>query len=964
MSTQDVKIKLGVDGVQDASGKFEKIQDSVKKLGKEVDKTAGSLSKLEKAEVATAKAAAYLYQFTKNPVATASQGMSSLIKNIGSVGVAATALGGAVVTAGVALFNMTKNAAEAVQQFQNLSYETGISSERLQALEKVSKSYGLNINLGNTIANLNKQLVEGGGDFTKALVNQGIALRDSKGNYKDAITLLDELRAKYVHIQDPARRAAELSKALGPKNRELIALMMNATDGIEAAVAKVEKSGRVYSEETQKNLKSFRDALSSLGDTWDWLKTKMTSGIGAAYEGLTFAITAALNAVRGVKTVTDAQVDLADVKKQLFKPEVLKRYHEEIKKQIAEEFGAAYADSDLGKMRIDEMMLEMRKSVQNSKDINKLKDMLARYAAETANPAENSGLSAGIEAFVERQKLIAQGTKDFLDLRLQILDEQKKFDQMINDKVNLGAGGEEAIAAQAKKLAAMKDKLAQLEAAPKDNPADLAAAQKEADRLAALQKKADEELRKAKLAREASLQSAMTKAQEQEEKERYDRGEINLREYYARRNELAEKQGKAEAAALLHELQKLQSELSELPENSPEATEKQAAIEKAAQALHAKIIQNGTERRALAAEEARETESYQKQVREFEEEIARLQMDRFEQARKEIADRAHNLEELMTKLGRLPHEIAASVSDYVAAASQQVEFAKIEQKAQDAFDEIARARQKINLEVEAGLIFAFEGEQRIMELERERLPLLWQIAEAMRAAAVTPEQIQSAEDFKFSVEKLAVGTDKAAQEMAKFKQNIEGALTSDLTNWFTSGIQGAENMKDAFRGLALSVVQSLQQMVTQMLVTLAVQSMLKAVGGFAGGGQVPVTAASGGMIHGPGTGTSDSIPAWLSNGEYVVRASAVAIPGVKELLDDINYGMRPVSVRRPRTRFAAGGLVDVPSGGGGEKIAGLGATIALDRGLLLKEFKADPEFARLIVGTIGNNKKGVKGALS
>jgi hypothetical protein len=42
-----------------------------------------------------------------------------------------------------------------------------------------------------------------------------------------------------------------------------------------------------------------------------------------------------------------------------------------------------------------------------------------------------------------------------------------------------------------------------------------------------------------------------------------------------------------------------------------------------------------------------------------------------------------------------------------------------------------------------------------------------------------------------------------------------------------------------------------------------------------------------GGVRGPGTGTSDSIPAMLSNGEYVLRASAVNAVGVP-LLDEIN----------------------------------------------------------------------------
>ena len=45
--------------------------------------------------------------------------------------------------------------------------------------------------------------------------------------------------------------------------------------------------------------------------------------------------------------------------------------------------------------------------------------------------------------------------------------------------------------------------------------------------------------------------------------------------------------------------------------------------------------------------------------------------------------------------------------------------------------------------------------------------------------------------------------------------------------------------------------------------------------------------ATGGHVNGPGTGTSDSIPAYLSNGEYVVRAAAVNQYG-KDFFDGLN----------------------------------------------------------------------------
>ncbi|MEV5163835.1 hypothetical protein AB0K66_04300 [Streptomyces werraensis] len=75
-------------------------------------------------------------------------------------------------------------------------------------------------------------------------------------------------------------------------------------------------------------------------------------------------------------------------------------------------------------------------------------------------------------------------------------------------------------------------------------------------------------------------------------------------------------------------------------------------------------------------------------------------------------------------------------------------------------------------------------------------------------------------------------------------------------------------------------------------------------GNYADGGQVRgeiLAVPFGGPVVGPGTATSDSVPAWLSNGEYVIRASAVERYGLA-MFDALNA-----------ERFAAGGYA---SGGG------------------------------------------------
>lgn len=74
--------------------------------------------------------------------------------------------------------------------------------------------------------------------------------------------------------------------------------------------------------------------------------------------------------------------------------------------------------------------------------------------------------------------------------------------------------------------------------------------------------------------------------------------------------------------------------------------------------------------------------------------------------------------------------------------------------------------------------------------------------------------------------------------------------------------------------------------------------------------------ARGGSVWGAGTATSDSIAAWLSNGEYVINAKAASI--FRPLLDLINYGGNVGTIMRNAfsrglPAFARGGPVTMPS---------------------------------------------------
>jgi hypothetical protein len=117
-----------------------------------------------------------------------------------------------------------------------------------------------------------------------------------------------------------------------------------------------------------------------------------------------------------------------------------------------------------------------------------------------------------------------------------------------------------------------------------------------------------------------------------------------------------------------------------------------------------------------------------------------------------------------------------------------------------------------------------------------------------------------------------------------------------------------------------TAVEAAQSIATALGLAGKSGASVPGVGGGAadlGGTTGPAVAnASGGYIRGPGSGTSDSIPARLSNGEFVMRAAAVSKLGVGFLnhLNNAGYAMgglvgQALGFSPSLPSFAGGGLV-------------------------------------------------------
>ncbi len=151
---------------------------------------------------------------------------------------------------------------------------------------------------------------------------------------------------------------------------------------------------------------------------------------------------------------------------------------------------------------------------------------------------------------------------------------------------------------------------------------------------------------------------------------------------------------------------------------------------------------------------------------------------------------------------------------------------------------------------------------------------------------------------------------------------------------------------------------------------LATAIMKKIAGVFSDGGQVggAQKKATGGVLGGIGTGTSDSNLAWFSRGEYLVRAAVVREPGVLRHLEDLNRrGVQalvqtPVLIEAAVPRFAEGGLVDGPAPTDPQASKDSQLLIGLEEGLILRHLES-PAGQRILVKAMAKNRRAVRSAL-
>ncbi|MBX6756582.1 tape measure protein [Cupriavidus gilardii] len=253
-------------------------------------------------------------------------------------------------------------------------------------------------------------------------------------------------------------------------------------------------------------------------------------------------------------------------------------------------------------------------------------------------------------------------------------------------------------------------------------------------------------------------------------------------------------------------------------------------------------------------------------------------------------------------------EGAATVGRLIDVKAAAADLADYERQFNDALSRMRASEESINLQRQSGLLSESQARQQILSLHRQTGQSLDALLPQLEASAtaIGPDAVARVQAWKNEIAQVKLVVDDVAMA-------IDGAVQDGFAQLFQDIGSGAKSAKEAFADFGRSVLQTINRIASQKLAEALFGSLMGGgAAGSAGGLGALISSffgfASGGYVTGPGTSTSDSIPARLSHGEYVVNARAVSRLGVS-FLDAINGLSAGPRVAGGRLAFAAGGLV-------------------------------------------------------
>ena len=753
-----------------------------------------------------------------------------------------------------------KNAIDAADQLNKLSQKIGISVEALSTLRFAAQLSDVSLEtLQKGIKGLSQNITEantGIGDGAQVFEALGISVRNADGSMKSTEAVLLQVADVFATLEDGAVKTALAVKLFGKSGMDMIPFLNQGAAGITQLTAEAERLGLKLTTETARSAEAFNDNLTALKASSSSLGIALARDFLPELTNITNAMREAANEAGTLKALW---VGLGGIGNLVFNGTEIKRARDEVAR-IQELVDSTRKKVDTGKAPVPFMPFDVK---FNDGAMATLRKNLAQWEQELA------GAKKRLDDLTSPKRPEEKTPTGKPNEDMQRIACVVSGGQWVNGKCEKkSAGGTE------------KD----------TTGAQLAVVKAQAESEFKVLK---EGLDLQKTALDRSLDDRL----------------VSIRDYYGRKTQIEQQAIDQELSAKQQELA-AQSAVAAGGKDEAQRLRAKAEVKK----LEGEITVLNMKRGEV---EVANAHAAAKAEKELADELVRVR-DRLAEVRGGTggdvtrARLEREYQPLIEKLQRIGDTTgAADVGRLINVEADLAELARLERQYGVVTERMAIRERELQVQKDAGMLTETQMRRSVLELHQQTatevdglIPKMQELA----ASTGSEEAINRVARLKVEVAGLKTEADDVATR-------INGDVENAFATMFEQIGSGAKSAKDAFADFARSVISAINRIAAQKIAEELFGGMSKGGGGASGGLGGLISGlfqwagfASGGYVTGPGTTTSDSIPARLSAGEYVLRAEAVRRVGV-EFLHALNGGLAAPRWLGPRLAFADGGLV-------------------------------------------------------
>ena len=756
---------------------------------------------------------------------------------------------------------MIKSAIDAADHLNKLSQKIGISVEALSTLRFAAQLSDVSLeSLQKGIKSLSQNITEantGIGDVAQLFEALGISVKNADGSMKSTEDVLLQVANVFANLEDGAVKTALAVKIFGKSGMDMIPFLNQGAAGINQLTAEAERLGLKLTTETARSAEAFNDNLTALKASSSSLGIALARDFLPELTNITNAMREAANEAGILKALW---VGLGGVGNLIFNGTEIKRARDEVAR-IQELVDSTRKKVDTGKSAVPFMPFDVK---FNDGAMATLRKNLAQWEQELARAKQNLDALTSPKR-PEEKTPTGKPTEDMQRMACVV-----SGGQWVNGKCEKKAAGGPEKDTTGAQLTVIK-------------------AQAESEF-----KVLKEGLDLQKTALDRSLDDRL----------------VSIRDYYTQKTQIEQQDIDQELGAKQQELS-AQSTVVVGGKDEAQRLRAKAEVKK----LEGEITVLNMKRGEI---EIANAHAAAKAEKELADELARVR-DRLAEIRGGSggdvtqARLEREYQPLIDKLQRLGDTTgAADVGRLINVEADLAELAKLERQYQNVTDRMSIRERELQVQKEAGMLTESQMRREVLSLHQQTaaevdgmIPKMQELA----ASTGSEEAINRVSRLKVEVAGLKTVADDVATR-------INGDVENAFTTMFEQIGSGAKSASDAFGDFARSVLSAINRIAAQKIAEELFGGMNKGgtggLGGLISGLFQSAGFASGGYVTGPGTATSDSIPARLSAGEYVLRADAVRRVGI-EFLHALNGGWFTPRWSGQRLAFADGGLVPAVS---------------------------------------------------